>query len=141
VIEELKLCTDKNPDKELFACDSAPEGGNLVVVNTLVTGSLTFFEPNVKGADLALKIPGVGGIEGGRSYSAVQLSLRAIDVKTRKLKASVATHAIVPSDKAGAELSGGGFTLRAAAHARTPFGDALDTMLQDAVAKLKGELD
>lgn len=141
VLEELRLCTDKNPDKELFDCTSAPEKGSLVRVTTLVTGSLTFFEANVKGAELAVKIPGIGGIDGGRSYSAMQLSLRAISVETRKVTASVDTHASVPADQAGAELSGAGFTLRAAAHARTPFGDALDTMLQDAVTKLKNELD
>lgn len=141
LIDELRLCSDQNADKEYFDCESFPKKGKLVGVTTLVVGSLTFFEPNVKGADLALKIPGLGGIEAGRSYSALRLTLRTVDVETAKVTASVDAHALAPADSAGVDVSAGGFTLRAAAHSKTPFGDSVRSMLQDAVVKLKSELD
>ncbi len=135
LIEEIRLCDD-GPNKDFFDCSSFAKKGKLLGLKTLVTGSLTFFEPRVKGADLSVKLPGIGGVEAGREYAAMRITLRAVDFETAKIVTTAEATALVPSDQAGLELSGGGFGFRAAAFSKTPFGDALSGMIEDAVEKL-----
>lgn len=62
------------------------------------------------------------------------------DATQRPSAAGADATALVPSDKAGLDLSSGGFGLRAAAFSKTPFADALSDMLRDAVAQLHQRL-
>lgn len=137
LVDEMKLCADDNPDKEYMNCESFAKKGKLIGAKTIVTGTLTFFEPDVKGAELSVKIPGIGGIEGGRSYTALRITLRALDVETGEVRTTADVSAVVPSDQAGVDVGGGPFQIRAAAHSRTPMADALSKMLRDAALKLK----
>ncbi len=139
LIEEMKLCDASNPDKDYFDCDSFAKKGKLLGLSHLMFGDLIFAEDDVEGAQLVAKFPGVGGIEIGRRYSAMFLSLRIVEVETGKVVASEVTRALVPADKGGFGISSpGGFDFRASAEARTPFGDALRTMIDGGVAALRG---
>jgi curli biogenesis system outer membrane secretion channel CsgG len=140
LVDEMKLCDDANPDKAFMDCSTFAKKGHLLGMKTAVLGDLAFFEPNVKGADLALKLPGIGGIDAGTSYSALAINLRAVDVETGEARASVMVHALVRADEAGINLSTGPFTLRAQARERTPMGEALQGMLRDGVRRLKTKL-
>jgi curli biogenesis system outer membrane secretion channel CsgG len=140
LVDEMKLCSDENPDKEFMDCSTFARKGHLIGMKTAVLGDLAFFEPDVKGADLALKLPGIGGIEAGTSYSALAINLRAVEVETGEARASVMVHAVVRADQAGLDLSTGPFTLRAQARESTPMGVALQGMLRDGVRQLKSKL-
>lgn len=140
LIEEMRLCSQDNPDVEYFDCGSFAKKGQLLGAKSLVVGNLVYFTPGAKGAEVKLKIPGIGGIEAGRDYTALALNLRAVDVETAKVQASVDVHAIVPTDEAGASVSLGGFELGATAKSTTPLGRSLSDMLHEAVRKLHAQL-
>jgi len=138
LIEEMKLCSDKNPDVEYFKCDSFAKKGNLLGVRRMVVGDVIHFEESVKGADIVAKLPGIGGAEAGVSYSFVALSIRVLDTESGTVLASTDVHAMVPADKAGVSLSSGpaGGNLKLLAASRTPMGDALNAMIWEAVKRL-----
>lgn len=141
LLDEMKLCGDDNPDKQFFDCGSFAKKGHVLGVTDFVLGDIIVFEGNARGADLSAKLPGIGGIEAGRSYDAVAINLRVVDVESGRVKASTITHALVPTDKGGLGLSAGGsFDLRVAVHDRTPLGDALSDMIVDALRKLDSSL-
>jgi curli biogenesis system outer membrane secretion channel CsgG len=137
LVSEMRLCLDQG---EWFDQTTCAKKGKLLGVSTLVVGSLTMFERDIQGADLALKIPGIGGVTAGRSYAAMQISLRAVDVETGRVRASTEVHAAVPSDEAGVDVAASGFTLRVAASSRTPTGDAVRSMLHSATKQLRDGL-
>ena len=141
LIGELKLCADSNPDKIYFDCKgSFAKQGKILGVSRFVLGDVDAFEPDVKGADLALKVPGLPGIEAGRSYAALTLNLRVVDVESGNVLASEIVHATVPADKAGLSASTGGLDLSVAVKNKTPFGEALDTVLRAGVGRLQAKL-
>jgi curli biogenesis system outer membrane secretion channel CsgG len=141
LIGELKLCSDSNPDKVYFDCKgSFAKQGKILGVSRFVLGDVDAFEPDVKGAELALKIPGLPGIDAGRSYAALTLNLRVVDVESGQVLAAEVVHATVPADKAGLSASAGGLDLSVAVKNKTPFGEALDTVLRAGVARLQAKL-
>lgn len=99
---------------------------------------MIFFEPKVKGADLSLKIPGVPGIEAGRSYTALSLAVRVVDVATSEQKANVVEHSFLSADQLGGGLAVQGLDLRASITNKTPFGVELDSMLHKLTTRLAG---
>ncbi len=137
LIEEIGRCDPENADAKFFDCKSFAKKGHLYGITHFVFGDVTMMESDVKGTELSLKLPGIGGIEAGRSYGALGLSLRVIEVETGKVVATAVVNAVVPSDKGGLSLpAGGGFDLKAAAHERTPLGRAIQDMLAEATKRL-----
>lgn len=137
LIEEMRFCDENSPNRPYFDCGSFAKKGRLLGATIMILGDLAFYEANVKGADLSVKLPGIGGIDAGRSYAALAINLRAVEVETGRVRHSSMVHAVVPADRVGAELSAGGFELRAAATSRTPMGEALQGMIQQAVSQLR----
>lgn len=80
------------------------------------------------------------GIDAGRSYAALTLNLRVVDVESGQVLAAEVVHATVPADKAGLSASAGGLDLSVAVKNKTPFGEALDTVLRAGVARLQAKL-
>ncbi|HSC86126.1 MAG TPA: CsgG/HfaB family protein [Polyangiaceae bacterium] len=140
LIEEIKRCEPNNPEREYFDCSTAAQKGNLRGLTRRVTGEIVFFEPDVAGADLQLKLPYVKGIEISRKYAALSLVAKVIDVESGTELATATVHAVVPSDEAGIAVQAGSFDLAASVHDKTPFGQSLDVMLADATSQLVAKL-
>lgn len=128
LLSEMKLCADTNPDKEYFKCDSFAQKGKVLGVKRFVFPEVVFFEPNVKGAELAVKIPGLSGVgvEAGRSYAAMSVSVRVVDAESGVQTANTVEHLLLASDKLGGGVSTHGVDLRAMVYDKTPFGVELD---------------
>ncbi len=135
LIDEMKLCSDSNPDKEYLKCDSFAKKGKVLGVQRMVLAEVSFFEPDVKGAELTAKVPGLSqvGIDIGRSYTALTLSVRVADVESGTKSDETVVHAVVPTDKAGITT---GFSFGVTAHQSTPMGVAIQDMLSDATKQL-----
>jgi curli biogenesis system outer membrane secretion channel CsgG len=136
LIEEMKRCSDDNPDKQYYACDGFAKKGHLFGITHFAFGDVVLYEEKVKGVDLAVKIPGIGGIDASRSYFALSIQVRLVEVETGKVVSSKIVNAVVPSDQGGVEVSKGGFSLKASAYSRTPVGKALQGMIADAIKHL-----
>lgn len=138
LVEEMRLCDEANPDKSYFDCSSFAKKGKPLGVTHMVVGDVVIAEPNIKGAQLAVKIPGLGGVELGRSYSAIAIEVRVLDVESGKLVKSSLVHAEVPADSAGVSWSSAaGLRLEASVHSSTPFGKALQSMFGQSVKQLR----
>lgn len=133
LIEEMKRCSDDNPDKQFYACDGFAKKGHLFGITHFVFGDVVLYEPKIKGVELVAKIPGVGGLEAGRTYFALSINMRLVEVETGKVVSSKIVNAVVPDDKAGLDLEGKGFSLKATAYEHTPAGKALQDMIGGAV--------
>ena len=133
LIEEMKRCSDDNPDKQYFKCDDFAKKGKLMGVTHFVFGDLILYEPKIKGAELGAKIPGLGGLEVGRTYGALQVSMRLVEVETGKVVTSKVVNAIVKDDEGGIDASAHGFSLKAKAYEKTPAGNALRDMIASAI--------
>jgi curli biogenesis system outer membrane secretion channel CsgG len=133
LVEEMKRCADDSADKQYFACDGFAKKGHLLGITYFAFGDVVLYEEKIKGVDLGLKIPGLGGIEASRSYFALSINVRFVDVETGKVASSKVVNAVVPDDQAGVDLSKGGFSLKAAAYSHTPAGKALQGMIADAI--------
>jgi curli biogenesis system outer membrane secretion channel CsgG len=137
LVEEMKLCTDLNPDSSFFKCDSFAKKGNILGIRRMVFSDVIFFEDSVRGAELSLKVPGIGGIEAGRTYAALSLSVRVVDVESGKVITNTVVHALTPSDRAGLSVSvSGGADIKAMVSSRTPMGEALHDMINEAVKRI-----
>lgn len=137
LIEEMSHCNDDSANKEYFDCSSFAKKGHLLGVTQYVAGDIVAAEPNIKGAELALKLPGVGGIQAETSYGWMQVSMRIINVETGKLEASTVVNAFVDQQNGGLALQGGGFDLKASAYSKTPQGCALQGMIAQASQQLQ----
>lgn len=140
LIEEMSRCNDDNPDKQYYACDGFAKKGQLYGVTDFVFGDVVLFEPKIKGVELAVKLPGVGGIDVGRTYSALAINVRVVDVATGKVLASKIVSAVLPDDQGGFGVSGGTFALKAAAYDRHPAGQALQGMIAGAIKYFSSSL-
>jgi curli biogenesis system outer membrane secretion channel CsgG len=145
LLEELRLCSETNPDKELFDCAKPAEGeeqaGGLKLVNTLVLGKLLFFEPEVEGAKLKLQLPAVGGISAGTTYTALTMNVRAVDVKSRQLVAQMDLHTVLSSQEAGIEVEQSGFALGASGFQRSKLGVEFTKMMQQGASQLHERME
>jgi curli biogenesis system outer membrane secretion channel CsgG len=133
LIEEMKRCSDDSADKQFYACDGFAKKGHLFGITHFVFGDVVMYEPKIKGVELGAKIPGLGGIEAGRSYFALSINVRLVEVETGKMVSSKIVNAVFPDDQAGLDLEKGGFSLKATAYSRTPAGKALQDMIGGAV--------
>lgn len=140
LVQEIALCDGSNPDRSYFDCDSFAQKGKILGAKVMVMGDLVAYEPNVKGADLGAKVPGIGGLDASLEYSALAIEVHVVDVETGKKLGSKVVHASVEATKAGVDTSVLGFKLNAAAHSRTPMGTAIQGMVQDAVRDLRASL-
>lgn len=140
LIDEMKLCDDTNKDKSYFDCASFAQKGHILGITKYVFSDIVAAEPHIKGAELALKLPGAGGIDAGTSYGWIQLAARVVNVEDGKVAASTVVNAFVSDSQGGISVSSGGFDLKAAAYSKTAQGCALQSMLSDATAKLETAL-
>lgn len=138
LLAELSLCSDKNPDKDAFDCDSFATRGKLLGVTNYVMGSLVVMEEDIRGAELALKVKDVGGIEAKRSYDALGVTMRVVDVETGKIDATTTVHAVVRSRRGGFSANKGPVKVSAIAKDKTATGRALDDMFWSAACRLGG---
>ncbi|MBX3207391.1 MAG: hypothetical protein KF764_20250 [Labilithrix sp.] len=138
LITEMKLCAETNPDSAYFKCASFAKKGQILGVQRMVLPEVMFFEPNVKGAELGVKMPGLSlaGLDFSRSYAAFSLSVRIVDVETAEQTRHAVLHAVVPSEKYGAAIGAGGFDFHATVQNRTPMGEQLHTMMMQAAKEL-----
>jgi curli biogenesis system outer membrane secretion channel CsgG len=137
LLAEHKLCDEANPDKKYLDCKNAwAEPGKILGLSRRILGEITFYEKDVEGAELNLKIPGLGGIKAGTRYTALSLVAKIVDVETGLTLSTATVHASVPTDEAGIDLELDGFDLKAGAWKNTPFGESIDKMLADATSLL-----
>jgi curli biogenesis system outer membrane secretion channel CsgG len=129
VIEELVLCDDSNPDKELFDCGSFAEKGKLLGLQYIVFGDVLLYEPAVSGVQLAAKDDSLH-VDRDAIYSALLVSVRAVQVETGKVVAAHVLSALAPSTSAPDKTPG------EAAASETPFGAQLRTMFATGSSRL-----
>lgn len=137
LVEEMKHCDESNKDRSYFDCSSFAKKGKLLGISHMVVGDVVWAEPNIKGADLKLKIPGFGGLDLGRSYGSLGVELRVLEVETGKVLQSTLVHAELPSDHAGVSWNPGmGLQIEATVRSKTSFGKALSEMFDSAAKQL-----
>lgn len=139
LLGEMKLCSDANADKAYMNCGTFAKAGQVLGIKRMVVGDVIFFEPNVKGAELSIKMPGLStaGIDLGRSYAGLTLKVRIVDVESAAERGSTVVHALLPSDSfqlnSGAAAS---LNFRASVRNKSAFGEQLEAMLERATKEL-----
>jgi curli biogenesis system outer membrane secretion channel CsgG len=141
LIAELNLCSDKNPDKDAFDCESFAERGKLLGVKSYVMGSLVIMQDDVRGVELSLDVKKIGSVEAKKTYDALGIAVRVVDVETGKVTATTTVHAAVRSRGGGFSVKKGPVKVAALARDTTAFGRALDDMFWHAACRLGGGED
>ena len=133
---EMDHCAPDSPDKARFNCATFAKAGEQLGATHYVFSDVVMVSPKVASAELKAKFPMVGNLDSNVEYSAVVMTVRAVDVSTGELAASGTVTALVPATKAGFDVGSHGAELKASVESHTPMGEAIMKMFGKSVDEL-----
>lgn len=137
--EEIDMCAVPNEDTRHFDCSTFAADGQMLGLTHMMVGDVIYYEDKVSGAAVAAKFPNAS-VKAAKSYAAIALDLRIVEIATRKVTAATVVSAILPSEEAAFSASGAGANMEAVIKSTTPMGSALMEMLGVAVERLHSDL-